>query len=55
MVIYWCYICKNSGKSVNFLLLHCLVVIDIWSFVSALFGISLVVLKTVIQILDRWQ
>ena len=29
-VVVWCYMCKKSGKSVNYLLLHCPIASKLW-------------------------
>jgi hypothetical protein len=38
LIVDWCCMCKWSGESIDHLLLCCLTMIDIWSFVFALFG-----------------
>ena len=36
----WCCMCKNSGESIDHLLLHCKVAIDVWKMVFSLFGVT---------------
>ncbi len=55
MIIDCCCNCKSNGDSVDHLLLHCPLPMDLWSFVFNLFGISWVMPKTVTQKLDCWQ
>ena len=35
----WCYMCKCNGKSVDHLLLHCSIALDLWSMILGLFGV----------------
>ncbi len=41
----WCCICKNSGETVEYFLLHCSVARDFWSLVFALSRIFWVMFK----------
>ena len=38
-IVDWCYMCKRSEESVNHLLLHCPIALELWSMVWALFGL----------------
>jgi hypothetical protein len=38
-VIEWCYMCKKSDESIDHLLLHCEVAIEVWNMVCHLFGV----------------
>ena len=50
-ILDWCYMCKCNGKSVDLLFLHCLVVMDLWSMVLGLFGVSRVMPQSVVELL----
>ena len=39
IVTEWCCICKKSGKSIDNLLLHCKVALEVWNMVCQLFGV----------------
>ena len=47
----WCYMCKCNGKSVDHLLLHCSIALDLWSMILGLFGVHQVMPKSVIELL----
>ena len=53
-IMDWCFMCKCNGKSVDHLLLHCLVATDLWSMVLGLFGVSWVLPKSVVELLACW-
>jgi hypothetical protein len=40
VVVEWCCMRKNSGESIDHLLLHCDVAWDIWSYFYILFGVE---------------
>jgi len=40
VMVKWCNMCKNSGESIDHLLLHCDVAWDIWSFFYSLFRVE---------------
>jgi hypothetical protein len=46
IVTEWCCMCKHNGKSIDHLLLHCEVAIEVWSMVLQLFGVMLFLLGT---------
>ena len=43
--------CKRNGKSVDHLFLHCPFAMDLWSMVLGLFGVTWVMLHTVLGLL----
>uniref|UniRef100_A0A2N9J9F5 Reverse transcriptase domain-containing protein n=1 Tax=Fagus sylvatica TaxID=28930 RepID=A0A2N9J9F5_FAGSY len=51
----WCCMCKSSGESVNHLLLHCPVAWELWSMVLILFGITWVMPRGVVDLLNCWH
>ena len=54
-ILNWCYMCKRNGESVDHLFLHCPFALDLWSMVLGLFGVSWVMLRTVLGLLWCWQ
>ena len=54
-ILDWCYICKSNGESVDHLLLHCPVAMDLWSMVLGLFGVTWVMPHIVLGLLGCWQ
>lgn len=46
---------KNSEEMVDHLWFHCSMARELWPFAFALFGVSLVMPNTVVQILASWQ
>ena len=55
MIQDWCCMCKSSGESVNHLLLHCPVAWELWSMVLILFGITWVMPRGVVDLLNCWH
>ena len=47
--------CKRNGESVDHLFLHCPFAMDLWSMVLGLFGVTWVMLHTVLGLLGCWQ
>ena len=47
IVTKWCYMCKNSGESMDHLLLHCPIAMELWSMVFRIFGFHWVMLLRV--------
>ena len=47
--------CKYNGESVDNLFLHCPVVMDLWSMVFGKFGVSWVMLQSIVGLLACWQ
>ena len=50
----WCCMCRGAGETLDYLLLHCGVVREVWSFVLQTFGISWVFPDRVIELLFGW-
>ena len=50
-ILDWCYMCQCYGESVDHLFLHCLVAMDMWAMVFGLFGVSWVMLQSVVGLL----
>jgi uncharacterized membrane protein len=42
MLANWCVLCKNSEETVDPLLLHCPMAMEIWNFIFLAFGVNLV-------------
>ena len=55
IIIGWCCLCKQSGESVDHLLLHCSLARELWSLVFGLFGVSWVMLCHVLHLWAGWQ
>jgi hypothetical protein len=55
VVLNWCCMCKHDGESTDHLLLHYSVAQEMWSMPFGLFGVSWVMPKTVLGLLDCWQ
>ena len=47
--------CKCNGESVNHLFLHCPIAMDLWALMFGLFGVSWVMLQSVVWLLACWQ
>ena len=43
--------CKRNGESVDHLFLHCSVAMDMWSMVLGMFGVQLVMPRSVLDLL----
>ena len=54
-ILDWCYMCKCNDESVDHLFIHCPVVMDLWSMVLGLFGVSWVMPQLVVGLLACWQ
>jgi hypothetical protein len=54
VVVEWCCMCKKNGESINYLLLHCEVARELWSYVLSLFGVELVMPRQVLDLLTSW-
>jgi hypothetical protein len=55
IIIDWCCLCKQSGESVDHLLLHCSLARELWSMVFGLFGVSWVMPCHVLHLWAGWQ
>ena len=51
----WCCMCKESGESISYLLLHCSAAKEIWSFIFSIFGIQWVMPGGVLDLLACWR
>lgn len=47
--------CKSDGKTVNHLLLHCLVARELWLLVLSLFGVAWVVPDMLVGLFACWK
>ena len=50
-----CCMCKRSGESIVYLLLHCEVAVEIWNMVCQLFGVMWVMPGNVKDCLGNWR
>ena len=55
VILDWCCMCKQGGERVEHLLLHSFVAGALWYLVFALFGVSWVMPKMIIQMLASRQ
>jgi hypothetical protein len=55
IVMDWCCMCKKSRESINHLLLHCEVAIEVWNMVFWLFGGMWVMQGRLKDCLGSWQ
>ena len=55
IVMKWYCMCKKSGKSINHLLLHCEVAIEVWNMVCQLFGVMWVMPGRMKECLGSWR
>jgi hypothetical protein len=55
IIIDWCCMCKQSGESVDHLLLHCSLARELWSMVFVLFGVHWVMPCHVLHLRAGWQ
>ena len=54
-ILDWCYMCNCKGESVDHFFLHCPIAMDLWSMVLVLFGVSWVMLQSIVGLLACWQ
>ena len=52
IVIDWCCMCKENGKSISHLLLPCSAAREIWNFIFSIFAIEWVMPKGVVDLLS---
>jgi hypothetical protein len=52
VVIEWYCMCKKNEESIDYLLLHCEVARDLWSYILILFGVEWVMPRTVLELLN---
>jgi hypothetical protein len=55
IIVNWCCLCKQSGESVDNLLLHCSMARELWSMLFGLFGVSWVMPCQVLHLWAGWQ
>jgi hypothetical protein len=55
IVMKWYCMCKKSGESINNLLLHCEVAIEVWNMVCQLFGVTWVMPGRMKECLGSWR
>ena len=55
IVMDWFFMYKQSGENVDYLLLHCLIALEMWSMVFCLFGIHWVLPSQEKVLLASWQ
>jgi hypothetical protein len=55
IVTEWCCMCKKSGESIDHLLLHCEVAIEVWNLVCQLFGVMWVMPGRLKECLGSWR
>jgi hypothetical protein len=48
------FLCKKSGESIEYLLLHCKVARDLWSYILTLFEVEWVMPRMVLEELTSW-
>ena len=52
----WCWIgVKYGGETVNHFFLHCPFAREVWSMILGLFGVSWVMLRSALDLLECWQ
>jgi hypothetical protein len=54
IVVGWCYMCKRSGESIDYLLLRCEVTREVWYVKFRLFEVKWIMPRRVIE-LDCWE
>ena len=54
IVVGWYCMCKHSGESVNYLLLHCEVAQALWSVLFSLFDVTWVMSRGLTELLACW-
>jgi hypothetical protein len=55
ILIEWCYMCKQNGESIDHLLLHCEVAIELWNMVCQMFGVMWVIPGRMKDCLGSWR
>ena len=57
LILDWCCMCKKCGETVDHLLLHCPIALELWNVVFCLFGLHWVMPMTVIHMFmfSAWQ
>ena len=55
LILDWCCICKKCGETVDHLLLHCPIALELWTMVFCLFVLHWVIPMKVIDMFAAWQ
>ncbi len=55
LLLHWCCMCKQSGESVNHMMLHCSMAWELWSMILGLFGVHWVIPCHVLDLRAGWQ
>jgi hypothetical protein len=55
IVTKWCCMCKKSGESIDNLLVHCEVTLEVWNMVCKLFGVMWVMPDSLKECLGSWR
>ena len=55
IIMDWCCHCRLAGESISHLLLNCSGAQDLWNLVFSLFGVSWVMPRNVVDLLNCWQ
>ena len=55
IVMEWYCMCKHNGESIDHLLLHCEIAIEVWSMVLQLFGVTWVMSGRMKDCLGSWR
>jgi hypothetical protein len=55
IVLQWCCMCKNCGKSIDHLFLDCEVATEMWNVLLQLFGVAWVMPRGVSELLGGWR
>ena len=52
IIMDWCFMCKSQEKRVSHRFLHCREASEMWSLIFCLFGVSLVMPSSVLELLS---
>ena len=55
IIMDWCFMCKSQEKRVSHRFLHCREAWEMWSLIFCLFGVSLVMPSSVLELLSCWK
>ena len=55
VMVGWCCLCRCSGENVAHLLLHCLVVRELWNYVFRQFGVDWVISGSILDHMADWR
>lgn len=54
-MVDWCCLCKNSGETIDHLLLHCEAARELWLFALTLPSICWVMPKRIVELFGCWR